>query len=290
MTHEIDLRHFPGPGHYASDFVPKNQLRQLPISIFALHLQLVTQPGNILQSEQSKGFYFFRDAQIPLPRAATILAWQRICILGIPASTEYYLPFLPALREDDEVGSAIGERGSRIASLSRKSKYHLRDSEDRIIWGPVYIADRVYNRLIGQTERSDFCESLVTSRSNQSRVASQESIRERMSFLAQHGFPATNALMKHLGIPRIYRLLFQFLSRDAAEEWQKAYNSAFMLINTDPDSVDADFKQMCHELEVARLNRKAESDDEGSDENDESGQGNKFLKKGRFGTLDGIDF
>lgn len=290
MTHEIDLRHFPGPGHYASDSLPPNQRQYLPLSIFALHVQLVTQKGNVLHGEQSKGAYFFRDDGIPMPRPCTIIAWRRICALGKPTSPQFYLPFLPSLREEDEVGSAIGERGSRIASLSRKSKHHIRDSDDRIIWGPVYGAHIQQLKITWQTDRSDFAESIVTDRENWMMPATSESIRDRMVFLAQHGFPSTNALMKHLSIPRIYRLLFQFVNRTAAEAWFEAYASAMLLVEIDPGVIGADFKEMCHELEMAKLNQKQESDEVGDDNFADSGRGNKISPKGRFGALSDIEF
>jgi hypothetical protein len=290
MTTEIDLKHFPGPGHYASDSLGPTRSAHLPISIFALHVQLVTQDGNILSSEQSKGYYFFRDSHIPLPRACTVLAWNRICVLGKPDSKQYYLPFLPSLREEDEVGSAIGERGSRIASLSRKSKYHMRDSEDRVVWGPVYGSQLGASNVLWQTERSDFAESLVTDSMNFIAPATHESIRDRMTFLAQHGFPATNALMKHLNIPRIYRLLFQFLDRSAVQAWVSHYNSSMALVKVDPDSIAADFKDMTHQMVEARKTQKEESDEVSDDNFADSPRRNKIPKNGRFSGIGDMDF
>lgn len=290
MTIDIELRYFPGPWHYASDSVPRSYRDSLPLSIFSLHVELVSRAGNLLYSDQSKGFYFFRDSGIPLPRPCTIAAWQRICCLGRHDSTQFYLPFLPSLREEDELGSAIGERGSRIASLSRKSKYHITDSDDRILWGPVYGGDMETGGISWQSARSDFEESQITAAANWRNHLTNESIRDRMVFLAQHGFPSTNALMKHLSIPRIYRLLFQFTSRTDAEAWAKAYVDMSLHISLDPPSIAADFKQMTHDMVQARMNQSQDSDETSQGESGDSGGRNNISRKGRFSGLADIEF
>lgn len=282
---EIDVSLFPAPES------PYSYLHseKMALSILALHLQLVKEGTNLLPNLQPKGHYFFRNAGIPEPRPCTILAWNAICRLGIPGSAFFYVPFLPSLREDDEMGVVISEKGSRIPSLSRKSNLHQKDEEGRITWGSVFIANTdATDWIVEQAiERSNVAESLVTPRQAMWGKSAQEPLRLRMEFLAQHGFVASNPAVRELGIPRIHRLLFQMTTHVFAEQWAKAFMSANALIVADPKQIDADFKDM---IEGWRRESQATKETESENQVDETGKGKNLRKAGRFGDLTGISF
>lgn len=269
----------------------------VPITLLAFHLQLVNSEGNLHHDQRKKGYYFFRDSSVPHPRPATQLAWERICRLGKLRSESFIVPFLPALREEDEAGQAIAERGIHVASLSRRSPLHHKEIVrissgkvfEAIIWGDCYIGSTAsdssspHTTLVGHLERSNVVESLVLPQRDIDGVTAQESIRGRLEFLAQFGIPATSGFAKIAGVPRIHRLLFQFLGQETASSWADSYRRAFHAIRRDPGLIEADYRDMLADMVEKR--RKVEE----SQESKPVAKENEIITKKGF-TMDMGDF
>lgn len=275
MTIELDTSLFPAhesPYSYPElDFV-----KELPFSIVALNLDIAAADGNLLEKGK-KNQFLFRDFQIPTPRPCTQLAWERICRLGHDKSQSFLVPFLPALREEDEVGSAIGERGSHVPSLSRRSGDHHRETKDDgkyIIWGAVFIATlttpmgRDYH-LTGAIQRSNITESLITPPTDMWSETAQDSIRLRMEFLASWGIPCMYDIASVFGLPRIRRLMFQMLSQEAASRWAKEYVKNHFLIRRDRSMIDSDYQELIQEIKERKFTPK-------QDKAEKSSKGNRF--------------
>lgn len=229
--------------------------RRLPLSILSLNLEITNLGLNLIKKPKSSAF-FLRDDMIPKPRPATQLAWEKICRLGHPLSKTFILPFLPALREEDEVGSAIGERGIKLPSLSRRSGDHQREKvngQEYIKWGTVYIGtlnpmQGTEYYLTGAIERSNITESLILPPQDLWPETAQDSIRTRMEFLSAWGIPSMFDLAARIGFQPITRLLLQFLNQHDAQAWAKAYVKTHDLIRLDPDQAESDYKDMIEEL------------------------------------------
>lgn len=245
MSFEIDSGLFPIP---ESQYAKEGPLpTKWALSILAFHLHLVMSPGNKLTGGL-KGDYFFGDSEVPLPRPATVLAWQKLVRVGRSESTTFIPPFLPSMRDEDEIGQAIARRGTHVVSLSRRSAIHHRDSKNRIKWGSIYFGRILRNAtqdtvLTGQTNRSNIVEAIVCPLADQHPESGQASIRERFEFLAVHGILSTRQISF---LPSVSRLLFRFLSHESVAEWALAYNNAYWQVMDDPDSVDADYKELIH--------------------------------------------
>ena len=273
MSHmTIDPSLFPVPDSpYATNGIRLD--KHVPLSLIAFHLNLIFAEGNAFHDQRKKGYYFFRDSSVPHPRPATQLAWERLCRLGHLRSKSFLVPFLPALREEDEAGQAIAEKGIHVASLSRRSALHRKESIklpdgrvfDAIIWGDCYIGSLAsdsqapHTTLVGHTDRSNVSEALVLGPSDLDGSTGQESIRNRLEFLAQYGIPATNAWAKIAGIPRIHRLLFQFVKQVDASSWADSYRHASVAVRADPGIIAADYRDM---LEEQRLKRQRIAEEE----------------------------
>lgn len=287
---KIKTELFPVPdSHYAKGtFMEGN----VALSILSLNLHITGSRFNLLSREVKRGHYFFRDESIPLPRAATILAWDRICRLGTSESPIFVLPFLPSLRDDDEIGQAIAERGVKIQSLSRRSQLHVRDSDDRIIWGPLYFADTRRagddSVLCGTAMRSNVSESAIVTGLFQHAGSAQDSIRMRMESLASHGLLGCGEMCAAIGIPHATRVLFQFLSRNAAEKWANAYVAAKQLVAADPRSAESDYKELMFELIAQR--KAAESQQETGDLPGKKPKEKNIPKSGSFGAIPDLGF
>lgn len=253
---ELNQHMFPLPeSHYATSIGPFD--KHLGLSILAFHISVVTQKGNQLRSDDNA--YFFSDSFVPIPRPATVLAWDRVCRLGRVESREYILPFLPSLREDDEVGQAIAQRGSHVPSLSRRHSAHIRDDKGRINWGAIYIGRKAEtpkwdSSLVGKTQRSNLVEALVIHGADQHYESAQMSIRDRMEFLARHGLiyqrREEDGTVK---LPPVRRLLFRILSDKVAADWAYGFNIAWNQVVADPKIVESDYKLMLHEILEARI-------------------------------------
>lgn len=275
---EIDSSLWPIPD---SQYAKEGPLvRKWALSILAFHLDILMSPGNQLTGGL-RGDYFFADSEVPLPRPATFLAWQKLVRLGHGLSATFVPPFLPSLREEDEVGQAIAKRGTHVVSLSRRSSAHFRDSQGRIRWGKIYFGNlEVRNPtkdsvLTGATNRSNIVEAVVCPQRDQHPDSAQNSIRERYEFLAIHGIASTKQLPF---IPGVHRLLFRFLSHDAVADWALCYVETHRLVMADPESIDSDFKQLIHEWLENSQNR-----------NDEAIE--KAVKNSsRFGDISGLNF
>lgn len=260
----IDLHHFPFPeSHYATNGIQMDRFAGL--SLVAFHVDMVrNHEANILKKDQKRGVYMFRNQGVPLPRPATQLAWERICRLGKLTSDSFLVPFLPALRDEDEVGQAIAERGIHVGSLSRRSSAHIREpivtphgSYDCIIWGEVYLAEAVeknigvmHSAIVSKNQRSNFVEALIVPYRNNDSAVNQESIRTRMEFLAQYGLISTHHMAKSASIPRINRLMFQFLNQEHASFWADAYRDTFFQIRKDPGIIQTDYQAMIADMRV----------------------------------------
>jgi len=229
--------------------------RRLPLSILSLNLEITNLGLNLIKKPKSSAFYL-RDDMIPKPRPATQLAWEKICRLGHPLSKTFILPFLPALREEDEVGSAIGERGIKLPSLSRRSGDHQREKvngQEYIKWGTVYIGtlnpmQGTEYYLTGAIERSNINEALILPPQDLWPETAQDSIRTRMEFLSAWGIPCMFDLAARIGFQPIQRLLLQFLSQQAAHSWAKAYAETHKLLRVDPEQAESDYKDMIEEF------------------------------------------
>lgn len=285
----IESHLFPLPDAYNTNGVGLDRFAHL--SILAFHIQLVSAGGNLFKGEVKKGFYFFRNDSIPLPRPATQLAWERVCRIGKLESTLFLVPFLPALREEDESGLAIAERGTHLASLSRRSPLHHKElatidgkSFEFINWGPCYFgripADEndvtMHGTLESKMEYSNIVEARVAKYHDQSPDTSQESIRMRMEFFAQNGIPATNGMARKLGMPRIHRLLFQFLTQRWASHWADAYRDSYRAIRKDTGLIDADYKDMIESIKNKKVKETQEGEEKAKKES---------TKKQDFGKL-----
>lgn len=221
------------------------QLDLMAVSMFALHFDVVGGGyQNLLQKDQINGVYFFRDFGVPVPRPSTFLAWEQICRIGNTSSPMVMLPFLPSMSADDEVGSALSIRGSHLPSLSSKSSLHVRDSRNMVIWGNVFIGDSDAGSLTHSVRRSDVTESMLVPPTHFESKTAQLSIRTRMEFLARFGFVQTNKSMLDMRVPRVWRLMFQFLKGDAAEHWIRAYSTAKKAVLADSNLIHSDFHDM----------------------------------------------
>lgn len=265
---------FPHPdSHYATNGIKLDKFA--PLAILAFHLNMTLGEGNVLQAQRKKGYYLFRESAVPFPRPCTQLAWERLCRLGRLNSHSFLVPFLPALRDDDESGAAISEKGTHVSSLSRRSPHHIRESVrlrdgkkfEAIIWGDCYVgsveshAVHSHTSLMGRLERSNVVESLVLPRRDIEGVTSQESIRDRLEFLAQYGLPATHDWAKKALVPRIHKLLFQFLSQQAASFWADEYVKSYHQIRSDPGIIQADFNDMLEEQRAKRLKQEEKEEE-----------------------------
>jgi len=283
---EIESNLFPIPesGYSTSGFFDP----LFPISLFAFQIGITLSSTSLIPGEKAKGSYFFRNDSVPLPRPCTYLAWNRLCRLGNAESTHFVIPFLPSLREEDEVGIAISERGKRVSSLSRRSPHHVRDSQKRIIWGNVYTAharpeSNVGDILVGSIDRSNFAESLVTPSAAQDPATAQEPIRSRFEFIASHGVLGLHAVNSELALPPIKRLLFQFTSQQSAAEWGVAYAECHFAIRRDKGLIEADFREMIHEhITAKQVRQQNESQEIGAEP---SGR-KSSSKMSRFGDID----
>lgn len=251
------------------------------ISILAFNVNLILAGDNILGKEgQKKGQFFGADAGVPLPRPCTILAWERLCRLGSWDSRLFIVPFLPALREEDEVGSAIGERGIHLPSLSRRSNHHVIETIevqgktiDVINWGFVYIGDAkpestINSILISKVSRSNVVEALVAPMHRINPETSQESIRFRMEFLAQHGLPSLYEFGKQAAaVPILKRILFRFTDQMSAARWGLAYAESYDRVRRDPGLIDADWQDMLHDYMDSMRAKDAETQEPVQKEN-----------------------
>lgn len=253
---ELNQHMFPLPeSHYATSIGPFD--KHLGLSILAFHISIVTHKGNQLRSDDNA--YFFSDSAVPLPRPCTVLSWDRICRVGRMESRTFVLPFLPSLREDDEVGQAIAQRGSHVPSLSRRHSAHIRDDMGRINWGAIYTARKSVtpkwdSSLIGKTQRSNLVEALIVSGVDQHSDSAQLSIRDRLEFLARHGliYQQRDESGSHQ-LPPVRRLLFRILSDKVAADWAYGFNIAWNQVVSDPKIVESDYKLMLHEILEARI-------------------------------------
>ena len=276
MSFEIDSSLFPIP---ESQYAKEGPLpTKWALSILAFHLQIVKSTGNELTGGL-KGDYFFGDSAVPLPRPATVLAWNKLVRLGRSESLCFVPPFLPSLRDEDEVGQAIAKRGTHIVSLSRRSGIHHRDSQHRINWGSVYTGNLLRNAtadsiLTGRTLRSNLVEAVISPKASQHPDSAQDSIRSRWEHLAVHGILSTKGLVF---LPPVNRLMFRFLNHEAVARWALEYNNAYWLAIDDPESIDSDFKSLTQELVDASRNRQEESVKEAVE------------KVSRFGDMSGIN-
>jgi hypothetical protein len=232
-----------------------------PLSLLAWSTELLTAEGNLMaKADVNRGHIFLRSESIPLPRPATQLAWERVCRLGKPDSRSFLLPFLPAISAEDEMGQAISEKGIHIPSLSRRSSLHVRETVqlqdgkrfDGIVWGPVWrglvTANAIKEGVIdGGFTRSNLVEAVVTHQRNIWPETAQDSIRQRMEFLAQYGVPAYNLFAKEKGLGRINRVLLQPLIKKHADEWAFAYARNYVRIREDVGLIEADYKEFMHE-------------------------------------------
>lgn len=229
--------------------------RRLPLSILALNLEITNLGANLFKKPKDSAF-FLRDDMIPKPRPATQLAWEKICRLGHPLSKTFLLPFLPSLREEDEVGSAIGERGIKLPSLSRRAGEHATEKKDGksfIKWGTVYVGTLTpmpgtEYYLTGAIERSNINEALILPPQDLWAETAQDSIRSRMEFLAAWGIPSMKALASQIGFQPITRLLLQFTIQSSAQGWAKAYAETHKLLRVDPEQAESDYKDMIEEF------------------------------------------
>lgn len=277
---ELDSHLFPVPESYYArgGFLD----RYFSLSLWSLNLQITTvSSGNLLDSS---GHYFFRNSSVPTPRACTVLAWDRIVRLGHYRSESFIVPFLPSLRDDDEMGQAIATHGKKLSSLSRRSQLHARNQETHLInWGSVYLGKltktpTLDNVLVGQTERSNVVESLILPRKDIAGESSQYRIRERMEFLASWGFVGISAECKRMGIPWVTRFLTQFLNQESAAAWAYEYVRARNLVVSDPESINADYKELVFEATQRTKSR------ESLKANDKTGVEKSSKSMGRFGT------
>lgn len=270
----INLEAFPGLNTPYNNGIPKLE-SLVPMSVLSLHLQLAMSKDNLLKAEAKSGFYLFRDSGIPKPRPATWLAWDRICRLGIPTSPYFYVPFLPSLRADDEIGVAITTRGTHLPSLSRRSKLHIKHrvqvapdkAYESIRWGDVYIgqlpSDGIpdANRILtSYLDQSHAVESLILPRQHLLMEASQDPIRTRMESLASSGLLATMEYAMIAGLPLIKRLMFQTTTQRLATEWAMEYARVAAIVKQDPSAVAADYLELIHE-EIEQRNAKPEPEE-----------------------------
>ena len=246
----IKTQLWPSVGHYRSGQVS-------PLSLLAFHLQILTQPGNLLKGKGSNDQYFFRDSAIPLPRPATYSAWNALVGLGSDESPYFYTPFLPSIRADEEGGVAgslrgAGEAGTaHLSTLTRKSQLHIRDTNGRIQWGSVYIGrrDRSESPLVWRLDRSDIPESMVLPReygNGEYTSATHGGIRTRMEFVAQFGIPGINS--SDLPLRPIRRILFQCTTQNFADEYARAYCHAAQVVSVDSEAEQADYLELLAEL------------------------------------------
>lgn len=256
----IEPHLFPIPeSAYATNGVRFDAL--FPHSLIAWNLELTTAKGNLYHAERKRGYYFYRDSQVPMPRPATQLTWERLVRLGDSGSRAFLVPFLPSLRDEDEMGQAIAERGIKLASLGRRSPLHQKEivrltdgqSFESIVWGDVFLGQvgkdpSLDSVLCGKIDRSNVPESLVAPRRFIYPETAQDSIRLRMEFIAQYGVPALYQFSRKAQVPVAHRILFQFLDQASASRWALAYAMAWKQIRDDPGLIMADYAELVHSI------------------------------------------
>lgn len=218
----IDPYQFPMPGVSYSG----GQDHVLAYSIMAFATQMISHAGNLLEDKAWQ--FMFRDWMIPRPRLCTILAWDGICRLGSKDSKVFMLPFLPSITEDDQMYGV--QNNSGLHSLHRASKHHVR-VDRQIQWGCIYLGFIGQGPPIFKTvEVSSIVEAQVLgfkgTRQFINGESSQYSIRDRMEYLAANGIPAVDELFDQKKMPRVDRLMFQFLNQKSAEVWADSYLEA----------------------------------------------------------------
>lgn len=226
--------------------------------------------------------YFFSDSGIPRPRPCTALAWASLCAFGpiqgyvdheenhFPFRLDtgrFLLPFLPKLLRDEDTNQ----------SLHRQSKAHMRDSEDRIIWGSIYIGDSRSGSIEekvqqGQVPAKAWMDSKPTHHAILNVRNAGESIpplwasadagwqfgvvqaihgtsimlRDPMVQLAQYGISELRYGGKYS--PCVNRLLLRILKDSEAQVWASAYSSA---VHADKDSILRDQQDLAFEILVS---------------------------------------
>lgn len=243
------------------------------VCALAFEVSHLSQSSNLLSDEAAKrGEFFFSDNGIPKPRPCTALAWASLCSFGPIIESKqnlnegnFLLPFLPKLTGHDEVNQ----------SLARNSKLHERDSENRIRWGSIYIADASSGRIVEQLPHGQrIAKEWGSERKHHSFMevnlfsipplwaaagdgwsigiiqallpAYPITLRDPMIMLAKQGVPETSFGGK--ACPRINRLLFRFLDILAARTWAEAYADSIRSVFNENAVID-DLKILARQIE-----------------------------------------
>ena len=259
-------------------------------SIICLSYQIhqLSLTNNLLgESAAERNEFFFSDFGVPMPRPCTGLAWASLCSLGpvqqmvTPdgnnldlTNSRFFIPFLPKIRYGEETNQ----------SLIRTSRAHVRDSDDNIRWGSVYLCDSsdpiscIDEQLQhGAFNPKEWMDSHSTSNALRLGMASDSfpptlysyvnegwqfgviqsiptiavTLRDQMVELARHGIPELEYLR---GVPKIRRLLIRFLDVQAARAWGKAY-SLMLADCTNPDRIKEDALELAVEIQEAQQQR-----------------------------------
>jgi len=243
------------------------------ICALAFEITQLTQSSNLLSDEAARrGEFFFSDHGVPKPRPCTALAWASLCAFGPVVESDqdltegnFLIPFLPKLAGHDEMNQ----------SLARNSKLHEKDSQGRIRWGSIYIADVSSGRIIEQLPHGQRIAKEWGSRGKFHSLAEINiimtpplwaaasdgwvfgivqallpahpiTLRDPMIMLAKQGIPETAFGGKQC--PRINRLLFRFLDVMAARAWAKAYSESISSIYN-ADEAEADLNLLARQIQ-----------------------------------------
>lgn len=234
-----------------------------------------------------RGEFFFSDSGVPKPRPCTALAWASLCSFGPIQGYitvvdddffhhqyglthgKFLLPFLPKILKDEETSQ----------SLSRQSKAHHRDAQDRIVWGSIYIGDsesgdivetlsngqqiakawveRPPRQAVAWTQRQHEVPALYAEAGAgwqfgiiQNLSSIPVSLRDPMIELARNGILE----LKHGGVdaPKVRRLMIRFLKTAEARAWAKAYSDA-MHLALDYDAVIQDRDKLIEEMRKKQM-------------------------------------
>lgn len=233
---------------------------------------------------KERGEYFFSDSDVPVPRPSTALAWASLCAFGPingfkgpngeiqefnPIRGNFLLPFLPALRHNDEQNQ----------SLARSSSAHSKDRFGRIQWGSIFIGDAVTGSIIetldegsyaalewaDKPKASNYLRRLEQGQHNipplyaaqgygwqfgviQNISGFHQNLREPMIELAKSGIFLSAIIGKHNPQIRVRRLMIRFLNVKAAQVWAKAYSDSIKLHNNQ-EAIKADTIQISREID-----------------------------------------
>ena len=254
------------------------------VGLLAIEITLLSADQNLMPDKSAeKGFFFFSDSGIPLPRPITAVAWASLLnydpIWGFVGKEwamydhRFILPFLPPGLKDDPAD----------ITLSRQSNLHTKNEQGQIDWGLAMFYDltlfgmnradiniRYFNKFMYRVNDvpyaypvpplwADFNEGFQFGYVQPNHSLT---MREPFERLAAHGIPLVNRLShKQWPIDPIRRLMFRFFSTAAGYSFAQAYLNATRNVTGEAYEQDmARFRKQLHDLYESRKPKKTKRD------------------------------